>query len=421
MTDTSTIDRSRLAWWLVALVLGLVAAYVFYSFIGTFVVGIFLYYSTRPVYRRMKRVLPRRDMAAVTSLLLLALPAILLAAYTLAIGLQELDRLAETTEISQSQLEQLQATLGPYINASSIVSDPQSILTEGNFGTARGVLDSMLEYVGLLGNAALHLFVILALAFYLLRDDHKFSTWFRRRFGDDDGVLEAYLDAVDGDFHSVFFGNILNAVLTGSIGAVSYNVLNIVAPPGLEIPVPSLLGLLTGAASLIPVVGMKLVYFPVSAFLAGEILLADPQYLWFAGLFFVVSFVIVDTIPDLVLRPYVSGRNLHVGMIMLAYILGPLLFGWFGIFLGPMILVLLVHFARIILPELLAGEAIRPWAVEETQSGEEDADSDRADLETDEEDEAPEGMPVDAEGADVVEGRNEVDDADRSGTATDQG
>jgi hypothetical protein len=104
----------------------------------------------------------------------------------------------------------------------------------------------------------------------------------------------------------------------------------------------------------------------VSAYLGVETAMADPAFLWFPAVFFAVSLVVVDTIPDLVLRPYVSGRNLHVGLVMLAYIFGPLLFGWYGIFLGPMILVLVVHFVRIVLPELVAGEHIRPWAVDPT-------------------------------------------------------
>jgi predicted PurR-regulated permease PerM len=90
---------------------------------------------------------------------------------------------------------------------------------------------------------------------------------------------------------------------------------------------------------------------------------ADPNYtlpIAFAAL----SFVVVDTIPDLILRPYVSGRNLHVGLVMFAYIFGPLLFGWYGIFLGPMLLVFVVHFTRLVLPELISGTEIRPFSVD---------------------------------------------------------
>jgi len=68
--------------------------------------------------------------------------------------------------------------------------------------------------------------------------------------------------------------------------------------------------------------------------------------------FLVVSFVVVDYVPDQLLRPYVSGRTLHVGAVMLAYTLGPFLFGWYGIFLGPFVLVVLYEFARIVVPWL---------------------------------------------------------------------
>jgi hypothetical protein len=50
-------------------------------------------------------------------------------------------------------------------------------------------------------------------------------------------------------------------------------------------------------------------------------------------------------------------------LLLLAYIFGPLLFGWYGIFLGPMLLVLVVHFVRHVLPELLASETISPTAL----------------------------------------------------------
>jgi hypothetical protein len=49
---------------------------------------------------------------------------------------------------------------------------------------------------------------------------------------------------------------------------------------------------------------------------------------------------------------------------MFAYILGPVLFGWYGLFLGPLLLVLVVHFVRLVLPELVDGEPIEPTAVD---------------------------------------------------------
>ncbi|WP_135828495.1 AI-2E family transporter [Halorussus halobius] len=355
------VERSRVGWWLVGLALGAAILFVFYSFVGTFVFGIFVYYATRPVYRRIRRRVRPPSLAAGTSLLVLALPVLLLMAYTGAIALQEFNRLVRRIDVAL-----VQSAIRPYVDISSLARSPEELLANPDPALLQDVGMAALEYAGVLGTGALHLFVIIVLAFYLLRDDHRLSRFVRRQFADERGVLTTYVRAVDRDFNSIFFGNILNAFVTGIIGAATYNALDLAAPAGLGVPYPTVLGLLTGAASLVPIVGMKLVYFPVSAYLGVRVATGDPTVLWFPMSFFVASFVVVDSIPDLVLRPYVSGRNLHLGMVMLAYIFGPLLFGWYGIFLGPMVLVLVVHFVRIVLPELVAGQPIEPWAVDPT-------------------------------------------------------
>jgi predicted PurR-regulated permease PerM len=360
--ELGEIDRSRAAWVLVGALFGLVVLFVAFTFVGTLVFGLFIYYATRPVYDRVRHRVGQPSLAAALALVLLALPAILLLAYALAIGLQELRQFATETDLGPYE-----TMLEPYIDVSGVVQDPGSLLNDPNLmGAVRESLGSALAYAGFIGNGLLHVFIMFAIAFYLLRDGPKLGRWFVERFGDDDGVMEAYLREVDHDLYKVFFGNILNAVITGGIGAIVYSLLSFFAPAASALPYPALLGLLTGAASLIPVVGMKIVYVPVAAYLfAAEALSPEPVW-WFPVAFAALSFVVVDTIPDLVLRPYVSGRDLHVGLVMLAYIFGPLLWGWYGIFLGPLILVFLIHFVRLVLPELTDGGPIEPYAVRST-------------------------------------------------------
>jgi len=201
-----------------------------------------------------------------------------------------------------------------------------------------------------------------AIAFYLLRDGGRFTTW-AGTLVDDRGVLNRYAREVDESFDTVFYGNILNAIITGIIGAVVFSLLNVVAPSSVSIPYAALTGLLAGAASLIPVVGMKLVYVPMTLYL-GVLAVTSGEGGWFVLLFAAVSFVLVDVIPDLLVRPYVSGGKLHTGALMFAYILGPLIWGWYGIFLGPVILVLFTHFARVILPEVVNDEPIEAAPVD---------------------------------------------------------
>jgi predicted PurR-regulated permease PerM len=251
--------------------------------------------------------------------------------------------------------------LSPFIDTdvlnavSQIIQSPAQAITEG---LSPGLLNDLLQFAfsslsfaGLLG---LHLFLVLVVSFYLLRDGYKLRRWMYAEFQLKNTLGDQYLRAVDHDFHRIFFGNLLNAIVTGLIGAITFSLVNVAAPAGHQIPYPTLLGLLCGVTSLIPVVGMKLVYVPVTSFLIARMVVAGQltELLWFPALFVAISFVIVDSIPDFVLRPYISGRDLHIGSLMVAYIVGPLFFGWYGLFLGPMVLVLLFHYARTVFPEV---------------------------------------------------------------------
>ena len=384
------MDRSRLAWWILGFVLGGALLFVLHSFIGTFVFGLFLYYATRPIYRRIRSRIHPSSLAAAVALFVLALPALALVAYTGAVGVSELIRLTNEGIFDLSRYPVSAEQLAQLTDFESLAMIDPAALTFEQLRRAVTSLASAGNVVTFVGIGLIHLFAMIAFAFYLLRDDRKLSRWLRARVADDRGVLEAFLAGVDRDFNNIFFGNILNAVLTGTIGVVVYSLMNVVAPPGVAIPVAGLVGLFAGVASLIPVVGMKLVYVPVTAYIGAMSYLTDPTTLWFTAAFFAVSFVVVDTIPDLVLRPYVSGRHLHVGAVMIAYTLGPLLFGWYGIFLGPILLVLVVNFARHVLPVLMAREPLVPYTVDpgvitDTQP----AESDPPTVVTDGSEEAP--------------------------------
>ena len=352
-----SFDRERLAWWLVAVVLAVAIGYVVGSFLGTFLLGLFVYYATRPMYRQLLGHVRQPTLTAVAALFGLALPGLVLLGYTVIVGVRELSSLAGVG------VAEFRGVLGPYVDTSLLLdperlvevarTNPGALVTDWSTNAAREVLSSVLAVLGVLASTAFGLVVVLVVAFYLLRDDHRLGAWFRREVVGDDSPTVAFARAVDDDLETVYFGNILTAFVIAVVAAVTFNALDAVAPAAVAVPSPTLLGLLTGLASLVPVVGMKLVYIPVGIALGVATFLSDPALVWFPVVFLVVSFVIVDSIPELLLRPYVSGRDLHNGLVMLAYIVGPVLFGWYGLFLGPLLLVLVVHFVGIILPELV--------------------------------------------------------------------
>lgn len=87
-------------------------------------------------------------------------------------------------------------------------------------------------------------------------------------------------------------------------------------------------------------------------------------------MFVVIAFLFLDFIPQTFVQPYIAGRNIHVGLMIFAYIFGGMFFGWYGLFLGPIILVLSLQAIRIVVTDLLHGGPVtpRPTAAEDLGS-----------------------------------------------------
>ena len=364
--EDAGFDRARLALWLLTVVVLLALVIFAWDFAGTLILGLFVYYVTRPVFDRIHGRVHNRTLAVATSLVLVALPVLVMVGWTVVVAVQALSGLLEPG--TQAQVE---AIVGPYLDTAlagedpaetlrTLLMDPIGFLQTDLGNLAAGALSGLLASLGAIAGAGFQAFIVLVITFYLLRDDYRLAAWARGTFAREGSVVETYLVVVDRELQTVFFGNILNALVTGLIAVVTYFVLNTFAPPVVRIPQPALVGLLVGAASLVPAIGIKLVTWPLGAYLLLRSAVLDPETLWFPAVFFLVSFVVVDYIPDQLLRPYVSGRTLHVGAVMLAYLFGPILFGWYGIFLGPFLLVLLFEFGRIVLPWLVDADAEPP-------------------------------------------------------------
>ncbi|WP_227355871.1 AI-2E family transporter [Haladaptatus salinisoli] len=367
MKHDITQNRERIAWWLIFSILGVLFVYILYSYVGTIILGLFIYYATRPVYRQLTHRVGSPTFVAGLSLGMLAFPGLLLIAYTVLMSIHQVN------ELFGSNLDQYQLLLGPYLQRvigtqdpqvvlQQLLSNPQQLTQYLSPKTMSKILTSAGGYLSAIVVGFLHIFIALAIAFYLLRDDQKLANWFTSQISNSDSATHAFLEAVDTDLQTIYFGNILNAFVVAIIASITYMALNAIAPPGLAIPAAVLFGLLTGLASLVPVVGMKLVYVPVGLYLAGTALVSEPLYIWFPVAFLLITATIVDGLTEILLRPYISGRNLHVGLVLFAYIFGPLLFGWYGLFLGPLLLVLFVHSTRIILSELIHGHELTPQA-----------------------------------------------------------
>ncbi len=350
------MDEKRFVVALFGLTLTLITGYIAQRFVAALTLAVFLYYSTRRFHHRLERFrLPSRA-RAVISLSAIAVPLLVLLSSTVVLSIVEARRIIDRYPVAE--------TIGADGWLAG-VADLSSLTFAGMITAYRaGEFDPLIRFF--VDNASLltttvsglllNLLIIIIVTYYLLLDGSKLYDWLLSF--DDDAIVREYLKVADAELEAVLYGNLLNVIAISVIAVATYTGYNLVAPDAVSVPYPTLAGALTGIASLIPVIGMKIVYLPLAAATAMPTILDnEPGLLAYVVGFLVVVVVVVDTIPDIVLRPYFSGETTHVGLLMLAYVFGPVVFGFYGLFLAPIVLVLVLTFADTALPRLLGSES----------------------------------------------------------------
>ena len=349
------MNENRVVVTLFGVAVSVAIGYIAYRFIAALTISVFVYYSTRRYHRSLRRFrLPTRVRAMVV-LASLVVPLLLIVSYTLVLLVIE-----TRSFLARSSVLDVASSNGWL---GSVETIPE-FTVQGIYGAYRsGQLDVFIDFASqnapfltdFVSGFFLNLFVIVVVTYYLLVDGSRMRSWLLRF--DDDAIVREYLEAVDEELEAVLFGNLLNVIATSLIAIAAFHAYNEFAPAAAAVPYPTLAGALTGIGSLVPVVGMKIVYLPLAAIAAVPILLGpDKSLLVYVGGFLVTAVVVVDTIPDLVLRPLLSGKTTHVGLLMLAYTLGPVVLGFYGLFFAPIVLVVGLTFARTALPRLLGAE-----------------------------------------------------------------
>ncbi|MFH0860150.1 MAG: AI-2E family transporter [Candidatus Altiarchaeota archaeon] len=337
-------------WIVFGLVLTVLLWKMIAQFIGVLVYGLFIYYISRRAYSWLLLRLESAWAAAFVSLIIIILPLMIIITYTIGVAAVELKQLLVVLNLSSTQI--IKRLVGTSTAAFETIA-PQDIFNVARENAEAG------KTLYKLGIAALgvifKLLLAFIVAFYILLDGSRLRNWFVGTFFKDERKLVSqYFDDIDHSFYRVFFGNILTAGFTAVVGAITFSFLNIIAPhPALKLPYPVLLGILCGIANLIPMIGMKLVWVPVGLYVLFQMYVLNLfPVIWFLLLFLILVNILVDIFPDLILRPYIAGDGMHKGIMFFSFILGTWTFGFVGIFIGPIIVIVSSNFVKTILPEI---------------------------------------------------------------------
>ncbi|OPY30280.1 MAG: hypothetical protein A4E28_00337 [Methanocella sp. PtaU1.Bin125] len=341
-------------------------------YVTPIIFALFVYYVTRPIKRKLKPYIKNEALAAMLCMLAVVLPLLVVLGYTLLLAVTQLNsllsgiglpsvlsgpltNLSDIVPLVQQGLSPDGHGLG---NLTAIIQDLYSKI-ESYSGTVMGIKDVLVSTGLTFVDIIFKISLLIIITFLLLVGDDRLGAWFRRTFPsairERNGALMRFAAAVDADLEAVFFGNMLSVILFSIIAAIVYSALNGFAPdPSFLIPYPLLLGVLCGLFAFLPILGPWMIDAPLLIFVAARALMAGTffDYWWYLVVMALSISILVENLPNYLLRPFVSHGNVDVGLLMLAYIVGPLVFGIPGLFLGAILLVLATNYFGIIVPEM---------------------------------------------------------------------
>jgi predicted PurR-regulated permease PerM len=158
-------------------------------------------------------------------------------------------------------------------------------------------------------------------------------------------LLAGIRDSIVANLYGILAVGLAQGLLTG------------LALAFLRVPSALLLGLATAFCSLIPIVGTALVWLPTSIYLMAT------GHLWKGIILIVWGTAVVGTI-DNIIRPLAIGRRveLHPLLLLFALLGGLQVFGFIGIFVGPVVISVIAALINLLREELSESPNILPDA-----------------------------------------------------------
>jgi predicted PurR-regulated permease PerM len=156
-------------------------------------------------------------------------------------------------------------------------------------------------------------------------------------------LLTGVRDSVVANLYGILAVGLAQGLLTGAALAI------------LRVPSPLLLGLTAALCSLIPIVGTMLVWLPAAIYLMAT------GHLWKGIILVLWGSVVVGTI-DNIIRPLVIGSKVELHPLLLLFsLLGGLqVFGFIGIFVGPVVISVIAALINMLREELSASRDFPP-------------------------------------------------------------
>ncbi|MFC7204535.1 AI-2E family transporter [Haloferax namakaokahaiae] len=331
---------SRLFLLLLLILFGSLSFFFVLPFLQAVLLAGLLAYLVYPVNRRLtprlgRSVGPTVTMFATITVIVVPLLFILSAAVSQAATLLQGAELPDSEAFDAFSQEQLGTNAPTVETLAELVSNAVQTGIGGLLGNIGGILGGISAFL-------VGAFIFLFTLFFLLRDGDKFIAWLRAVVPLDTETTDELFERTNDLLWAAVIGNVIVAAVQAILTVLGF----------LVIGFDNLIfwGVATFTLSLLPVIGASIVWIPAVVYLVfvGSI----PEAV---GLLIYGSLIISGS--DNIIRPLAMerGAKLNSGVLILSIFGGVAVFGFVGLFVGPVV----IGLTKTII-ELLADERADP-------------------------------------------------------------
>jgi len=315
---------------LLVLLLGIGCFFIIKPFFIAIMTAIIFSIVFYPIYRWVKSKVKYASLASFLVCLLIFLLVIIpsgLVIHALVLEADSAFRYIRSSDAPVKILEFTQERLNSIPFMENLQLNVASSMTIG----AKFIVDFLRAFATSLPTKMLMLFVIAMLVYYLLKDGKKAILFVFEVLPLSKKQKQKLISQCSDVTYAVVYGQIVTAIIQGTIATIGYYIFGV--------PAPILWGVLTTFFALIPYLGTAIAWLPLSIYL---FLSGMNSGIWWQGLgLFLYGLLIVGLI-DNIIRPKLIGdkSGMHPAIVLIGVLGGIPLFGFIGLFVGPLILAL---------------------------------------------------------------------------------
>lgn len=303
--------------------------YLIQSFLFVILFAIAIVIASYSIYEKILSKIKRPVLASATIILLFSI-IIILPTYLISLKLYQdsVDFYVNHGEVLQNiELKNCEYETCDTINSNIelITNSVSNILN--SIGSS---LSSYLySFITSISNFVIQIFIFYVCLFYFYLDKERFLKTFKKLVPLKTHYKEALIIKFKKVCTAVFLDTLLIAIMQGTLVGIGFYIFGL--PSGI------LWGIVASFLALLPFIGSGFVWITASIYL---IISGD----YFSGVGFLIYGAVIVSFSDNLIRPYLLEKSIHIHpfLILLSIMGGIKVFGFLGIFYGPIIISMLV-------------------------------------------------------------------------------